>query len=102
MSDQTKTKRPLSRAAQFAIDDQPTEQAVADHIASRLLQRRRQLGLSLQQVAATIGVSFQQIQKYEAGGAAVSSTRLWALAAALGVSPAYFYEGLQATAFDDG
>jgi transcriptional regulator with XRE-family HTH domain len=64
------------------------------HIAARLRQRRTVLGLTQQQVAEVLGVTYQQAHKYETGANRVSAGRLHQLARALGVEPGYFYEGL--------
>src|SRR4051795_13043044 len=64
------------------------------HIAARLCQRRTMLGLTQQQVAELIGITYQQAHKYETGANRISAGRLHALARALGVEPGYFYEGL--------
>ena len=61
-------------------------------IGRRVRLRRRQLGLTQAQVAATCGTSFQQIQKLEAGELGISVLRLILLAAALQVPPDYLYE----------
>src|SRR5690606_29912592 len=55
---------------------------------------RRLLGLTQQQLAGSVGVRFQQIQKYECGANRVSAARLWQLAEALETPVSYFYEGL--------
>ena len=54
------------------------------------------LGLTQQQVAEMLGITCQQLYKYETGANRVSAGRLHALARALGVEPGYFYEGLGA------
>src|SRR5690349_7946613 len=64
------------------------------HIAARLRQRRTMLGLTQQQVAELVGITYQQAHKYETGANRVSAGRLHQLARALGVEPGYFYEGL--------
>ncbi|WP_282093061.1 helix-turn-helix domain-containing protein [Epibacterium ulvae] len=64
------------------------------HIGKRIRQRRWALSLTQGEVADKIGVKFQQLQKYETGANRVSGSRLCDLAAALDVSPAYFFEGL--------
>lgn len=67
---------------------------IDEHLGNRLLRRRRSLGLTQDQVAAAIGVRFQQIQKYECGANKMSAARIWELAQALQVPVGYFYEGL--------
>ena len=62
-------------------------------IGRRIRERRWLLGLSQEKLANRVGLKFQQIQKYETGGAKVSAGRLSALALALNVPIAYFYDG---------
>lgn len=64
------------------------------HIGKRLRRRRRLLGLSQQQLAESIGIRFQQIQKYECGANRVVASRLYELAVALNVPVGYFFEGI--------
>ena len=52
------------------------------------------LGLTSQQVAEMLGITYQQLYKYEKGVNRISAGRLHALARALGVDIGYFYEGL--------
>ena len=53
------------------------------------------LGLTQQQMAELIGVTYQQAHKYEKGINRVAAGRLYSIAQALGVEIGYFYEGLQ-------
>ena len=64
------------------------------HLGKRLRRRRRLLGLTQQQLAASVGIRFQQIQKYECGANRISAARLWQLAEALEVPVGYFYDGV--------
>lgn len=64
------------------------------HVGQKLRQRRCLLGMTQQRLAESVGIKFQQIQKYESGANRVSASRLWALAEALDVPVAYFFEGL--------
>lgn len=70
--------------------------AIDLHVGKRLRRRRRLLGLTQQQLAKSIGIRFQQIQKYECGANRVTASRLYELAVALNVPVNYFFEGLQA------
>jgi transcriptional regulator with XRE-family HTH domain len=69
-------------------------QDIDHHIATRLRERRTMLGLTQQQVAGMLGITYQQLYKYEKGVNRISAGRLHALARALGVDVGYFYEGL--------
>src|SRR4051812_21213356 len=60
--------------------------AVELAIGARLRTRRRQLGLSQSMLAEALGVSFQQVQKYERGANRIAASTLVAAAEALGVS----------------
>ena len=64
------------------------------HVGKRLRRRRRLLGLTQQQLAESVGIRFQQIQKYECGANRVSASRLFELAESLEVPVQYFDEGL--------
>ena len=61
------------------------------HVASRVRMRRHMLGLSQQALAAALGVTFQQIQKYENGANRISAGRLRQIADALGCHPGWFF-----------
>ena len=50
-------------------------------------------GISQQQLADMLSISFQQLQKYERGINRISASRLWEVSQALGVKIAYFFEG---------
>jgi transcriptional regulator with XRE-family HTH domain len=63
-------------------------------LGKRLRRRRQMLGLTQQDVAGMMGISCQQIQKYECGADRISAASLWRLCAALETSVDYFYEGL--------
>jgi len=64
------------------------------HVGRRLRWRRQELKLSQQELADRLGVTFQQVQKYENGKNRVSAGRLFELAQALETKIAYFYEGM--------
>jgi transcriptional regulator with XRE-family HTH domain len=63
-------------------------------VGARLRRRRRELGLSQAEVAHAVGVTFQQIQKYERGANLLAS-RLFVLAVALNVPAGHFFDGLE-------
>ncbi len=57
--------------------------------------RRALMGLSQERLAELVGVTFQQIQKYERGANRIGSSRLYELSRVLGVPVGYFFEGLE-------
>ena len=64
------------------------------HVGKRIRHRRWMLGMTQQQLAETVGIKFQQIQKYETGMNRVSASRLWDIAETLDVQVSFFFEGL--------
>jgi len=64
------------------------------HVGKRIRHRRWMTGVTQQQLAEKVGIKFQQIQKYETGMNRVSASRLWDIAAALGVGIGFFFDGL--------
>lgn len=79
----TPQKRALSEAAQ----------TVDKHVGERVRDRRLERGVTQQELAAAMGISYQQVQKYENGANRISCGRLALLAEALGVEPGFFFEG---------
>jgi transcriptional regulator with XRE-family HTH domain len=64
-----------------------------DHFVSLAIRQRRiMLGLTQQQMAELIGVTYQQAHKYETGINRISAGRLYQIAQALGVEISYFFE----------
>ena len=70
-------------------------QDVDRHVGARMRERRIMLGLTQQQMAELIGVTYQQAHKYEKGINRVAAGRLYSIAQGLGVEVSYFFEGLQ-------
>src|ERR1700751_2060302 len=64
------------------------------HVGLRIRLRRKELGISQEKLAESIGLTFQQVQKYERAANRVSASKLWEVARALNTTVAYFYEGL--------
>jgi transcriptional regulator with XRE-family HTH domain len=60
-------------------------------IGSRIRDRRRMLGLAQHELAEALGISHQQLQKYEAGKNRISASRLWWCADALDMPMDYFF-----------
>ncbi len=64
------------------------------HVGRKLKQIRTLRRMSQTDVANRLGLSFQQIQKYEIGSNRIAASRLFELAQIFEVSPAYFFDGL--------
>lgn len=79
-----KTGKPLNRANN-------TDR----YVGARIRERRVMLGLSQQQMADLIGVTYQQAHKYERGINRISAGRLYEIAQVLSVPVGYFFEGVE-------
>ena len=81
--EQDQPARPMPRAG-----------AADRHVGARIRERRIMLGLSQQQLAGLIGVTYQQAHKYERGLNRISAGRLYDIATVLSVPISWFFEGL--------
>jgi transcriptional regulator with XRE-family HTH domain len=65
------------------------------HVGARIRMRRLLLGMNQETLANALGLTFQQVQKYEGGANRVSASRLSAMAEILGVPISYFFGDLR-------
>ena len=65
------------------------------HVGNRVRMRRLLLGMNQETLANALGLTFQQVQKYEGGANRVSASRLSAMAEILGVPISYFFGDLR-------
>ena len=72
------------------------------HVGSRIRARRVLLGLSQEKLADGLGITFQQVQKYERGTNRVSASRLYKIASLLDVTVSFFFEDVEEVAGADG
>ena len=74
------------------------------HVGSRIRLRRNMLGMSQEKLGENLGITFQQIQKYEKGTNRVGASRLQAIATVLGVPVSFMFDDLpgQATGSESG
>jgi transcriptional regulator with XRE-family HTH domain len=63
------------------------------HVGGRIRLRRNMLGMSQEKLGESLGITFQQIQKYEKGTNRVGASRLQAISSILNVPIAFFFEG---------
>jgi transcriptional regulator with XRE-family HTH domain len=70
------------------------------HVGARIRTRRLLLGMNQETLANALGLTFQQVQKYEGGANRVSASRLAQMADVLGVPVAYFFDDLEAAGED--
>ena len=64
------------------------------HVGARIRLRRKLLKMSQEKLGDLLGVTFQQVQKYERGTNRVGASRLWKISQVLDVPISYLYEGL--------
>ncbi len=67
------------------------------HVGSRVRMRRVLVGLSQEKLGEALGVTFQQVQKYEKGTNRIGASRLQQMSRILGVPVEYFFEGAPQT-----
>src|SRR5215212_6697792 len=63
------------------------------HVGSRVRLRRMMLGMSQERLGENLGITFQQIQKYEKGTNRIGASRLQHIARVLSMPVSYFFEG---------
>jgi transcriptional regulator with XRE-family HTH domain len=73
------------------VVDQKQATEIDYSIGRRVAARRKEIDMSQQALGKELGVSFQQIQKYEKGASRISAGRLFQVAKALGVTISHFY-----------
>jgi transcriptional regulator with XRE-family HTH domain len=64
------------------------------HVGLRIRMRRMELGVTQDKLAQALGLTFQQVQKYERGANRVSASKLWEVSRVLQAPIGYFYDGL--------
>lgn len=64
------------------------------HVGSRIRLRRQMIGMSQEKLGEILGITFQQVQKYEKGSNRVSASRMHHMSKALGVTIQYFFDDL--------
>ena len=70
------------------------------HVGGRVRFRRSMLGMSQEKLADALGITFQQVQKYERGLNRISASRLYDISRVLAVPVSYFFEGAEPRAAD--
>jgi len=72
------------------------------HVGGRIRLRRNMLGMSQEKLGEHLGITFQQIQKYEKGTNRVGASRLQAISSILEAPVAYFFDGAPGGRPEDG
>ena len=95
-----KMARPRKSSGRMASKGFPNPIDV--HVGSRIRLRRTLLGMSQERLAEAIGLTFQQVQKYERGANRIGSSRLYQLSQVLDVPVSYFFDDMPAHAVQAG
>lgn len=82
----------LTNARLTAADEMSSPNPVDIHVGARVRMRRKFLGYSQEQLGEQIGLTFQQVQKYERGSNRISASKLFQIAKVLQVPVAYFFD----------
>jgi transcriptional regulator with XRE-family HTH domain len=64
------------------------------HVGTRMRMRRQLINMSQERLGELLGITFQQVQKYEKGSNRISASRLFYSAKTLGVPVQFFFDGL--------
>jgi transcriptional regulator with XRE-family HTH domain len=70
-----------------------TPNPIDRHVGSRVRMRRMMISMSQEKLGDRLGITFQQVQKYEKGTNRIGASRLHQISSILGVPVAFFYEG---------
>src|ERR1700733_13754476 len=75
------------------VEKKPDGRGVDRHVGERIRHRRAEMGLTQEDMGRVLGISYQQIQKYETGTNRISAGRLFEVGRALTVDVSYFFDG---------
>lgn len=90
---------PLPEEAMTELETTPLTASEVDRLVGDRIRRRRILmGLTQDQLGESLGISYQQIQKYETGANRVSAGRLYLIANRLEVAPGWFFDPVKSDA----
>lgn len=78
------------------MNDERAANAIDRKLGQRVRTRRLEIGMSQERLAELLGVTFQQVQKYEKGINRIAASRLFDISAALDMPVSRFFEGLTA------
>ncbi|WP_207461801.1 helix-turn-helix domain-containing protein [Azospirillum sp. SYSU D00513] len=82
------------RKATLTDGEAASPSAVDVHVGGRIRLRRTLMGITQTQLAVSVGLTFQQVQKYEKGWNRVSASKLWQFSKALDVPISFFFDNL--------
>jgi transcriptional regulator with XRE-family HTH domain len=76
------------------MNDERAANAIDRRLGQRVRTRRLEIGMSQEKLAETLGVTFQQVQKYEKGVNRIAASRLFDISGALDMPVARFFDGI--------
>jgi transcriptional regulator with XRE-family HTH domain len=79
-----------------------TPNPIDKHVGSRVRMRRMLMGMSQEKLGEALGLTFQQVQKYEKGTNRIGASRLKQISQVLGVPIGFFFDGAPATSGEEG
>lgn len=79
------------------VDSKKKANPIDSHVGSRIRLRRNMIGMSQEKLGDSLGITFQQVQKYEKGTNRVGASRLQAIANILGVPVSFFFDDAPGT-----
>ena len=91
----------MSELEQTQTEATLTATDVDSRVGDRIRRRRILMGLTQDQLGEALGISYQQIQKYETGANRVSAGRLFLIAERLEVAPGWFFDPVKSDASSD-
>lgn len=78
----------------ISLDKEPRPSPIDVHVGSRIKLRRTLMGMSQERLGEALGLTFQQVQKYERGANRVGASRLFDLSRVLDVPISFFFDDL--------
>lgn len=84
------------------MNDERSANAIDRKIGQRVRSRRLEIGMSQERLAELLGVTFQQVQKYEKGVNRIAVSRLWDISVALEMPVSRFFEGVSVRGVAEG
>jgi transcriptional regulator with XRE-family HTH domain len=85
--------KPITNPPAGGLSKRPPDQ-IDVHVGNRVRVRRMMIGLSQERLGEKLGLTFQQVQKYEKGANRISASRLFRIAEVLNVPVAFFFDGV--------
>ncbi|MCF3935449.1 helix-turn-helix domain-containing protein [Acuticoccus sp. M5D2P5] len=93
MTNASAERNTMSESRPENVPNQRSANSVDSHVGSRVRLRRLELGLSQEKLADQLGITFQQVQKYERGTNRIGASRLHQIALVLQAPITYFFDG---------